>query len=75
MVKYIPVQNFRCRKCGVTRVSLHRHDWVDCRCGNFIDGGFDYGRRGGNFKDMESLLLYLKVEEKPRETSKTRKNS
>ncbi len=64
MAKYIPVQNFRCRNCGVTRLSLNRHDFAQCKCGNFVDGGFDYGRRGGKFEHMEVLPLYWKKETK-----------
>lgn len=62
--KYVPVNNFRCRACGWTVVSLHRHDFVGCKCGNFVDGGFDYNRRGGKFEDMEVLPLYWKKETK-----------
>ena len=58
--KYIPVNNFRCRKCGGVILSLYRHHFVQCACGNFIDGGFDYCRRGGKFEDMETLPLYWK---------------
>lgn len=49
---------FRCKKCGMVVESTHRHDFVECRCGNFTDGGTDYIRRGGNLEDMEDLSEY-----------------
>ncbi len=58
--KYIPVNNFQCLKCGYTRVSLQVHDFAQCPCGNFVDGGFNYERCGGNLKDMKILPLYWK---------------
>ena len=30
---------FRCKKCGVILESKFRHDFQQCECGNFIDGG------------------------------------
>lgn len=61
-MKYIPVNNFRCRKCGIVGLSLYVHQSASCRCGNFVDGGFEYNRCGGIFEDMEVLPLYWKVE-------------
>ncbi len=58
--KYVPVQNFKCKKCGEVRLSLFTHDFQKCACGNYIDGGFAYGRVGGKFEDMETLPLYWK---------------
>lgn len=58
--KYIPINNFQCLKCGAVLVSLSVHDFKACRCGNFVDGGFAYVRRGGNFADMKNLPLYWK---------------
>lgn len=31
------------------------HDFQECKCGNFTDGGLDYIRRGGKIEDMEDL--------------------
>lgn len=45
----------RCKKCGTYLESKHRHDFVACPCGNFIDGGRDYLRYGGNLGDLEFL--------------------
>ena len=53
----------RCKKCDTVLTSTHRHDWVACECGNFVDGGLDYLRRGGDPKDMEDLSTY--AEETP----------
>jgi hypothetical protein len=37
-----------CNKCDDFIVSKHRHDFVECKCGNiFVDGGQAYLRRGG----------------------------
>ena len=45
----------RCCKCDVTLESTFTHDFVMCECGNFVDGGRDYLRRGGNPADLEEL--------------------
>jgi hypothetical protein len=44
-----------CKKCKQTIESKHRHDFVSCACGNFVDGGLDYLRRGGNLEDMVDI--------------------
>lgn len=50
----------KCVICGETIQSKHRHDFVECSCGNiFVDGGNDYLRMG--FKKEGS---YEMVEEK-----------
>lgn len=37
-----------CNKCETMIFSKHRHDLVECPCGNiFVDGGQEYLRRGG----------------------------
>lgn len=34
-------------ECGFVIESKHRHDFVECPCGNlFVDGGLSYTRRG-----------------------------
>lgn len=44
----------QCPNCGEIVVSLHRHDFCQCGCGDtFIDGGFDYIRAGA--KQMEGI--------------------
>jgi hypothetical protein len=53
----------RCKRCGVVLESKRRHDFVSCKCGNFVDGGLDYGRYGGNPDDLEDLCEY--AEEAP----------
>jgi hypothetical protein len=38
-----------CNKCDDYIFSKHRHDFVQCKCGNiFVDGGQEYLRRVGN---------------------------
>lgn len=46
---------FKCKKCKEIKVSRYRHDFQQCACGNFVDGGDAYNRAGGNFEDMEFL--------------------
>lgn len=62
--KYISVNNGQCLTCGSLLISLHRHDFVACKCkgtkNQFVDGGFNYNRRTLNLK---SLPLYWKVSE------------
>lgn len=36
----------RCTRCSTVLESRHRHDFVSCACGNFVDGGSWYLRRG-----------------------------
>jgi len=48
----------QCIDCKRILVSNTVHDFVDCPCGSFTDGGNDYYRRAGNlislrvFKDV-----------------------
>ncbi len=56
--KKIKKNAMRCTSCNVILVSRHRHDFVSCKCGNFIDGGNDYVRFGGNFDNIELLTEY-----------------
>lgn len=44
-----------CPKCDTVLVSIARHDFTTCKCGNFMDGGqHDYHRYGG--KDLKDLV-------------------
>lgn len=66
-----------CLSCGVILVSLHRHDFKACACGNYIDGGDDYVRCGGNFSVMQYVQINptkekRDLDETSRKTSKTR---
>ena len=46
----------RCNACGDEIESKHRHDWVQCGCGQtFVDGGLDYLRRGYGEQGYEEL--------------------
>jgi len=47
----------QCLLCDTVIESIHRHDFVRCKCGEiFVDGGTDYLRQGAgcfaNFKDL-----------------------
>jgi hypothetical protein len=44
----------RCKKCLTVLESKHRHDFVSCPCGVFVDGGHEYLRGGypdGEYSD------------------------
>lgn len=44
----IVINQIKCNRCGDVIVSRHRHDFVNCTCGNcFVDGGMEYLRRVG----------------------------
>jgi hypothetical protein len=49
----------RCKKCDTVLESKHRHDFVQCPCGVFVDGGRDYlrgGWPGGEYEDWVEQL-------------------
>lgn len=48
----------RCTVCNTVLESKHRHDFVACPCGNYVDGGLAYLRRGGNYEQMEELSTF-----------------
>ena len=51
----------QCKLCKDVIESTHRHDFVECSCGEiFLDGGLDYIRAGavtdiGNFIDLSEV--------------------
>jgi hypothetical protein len=49
----------RCRACGMTLVSRHRHDFRQCACpqDTFVDGGSEYLRFGGQDLRMVEVLV------------------
>ena len=50
----ITVLGLQCPNCGEVVISLYRHDFRQCGCGEtFIDGGFDYMRCG--VKDIKNI--------------------
>lgn len=50
------VNGFYCKQCHTVCISTSIHAFVVCGCGNFVDGGRYYSRRGGNVDDM--LTVY-----------------
>lgn len=56
---YILVNSFYCEDCEQTITSHHRHDFAECECGNFTDGGHDYIRRGGRLRRMHDQSITL----------------
>lgn len=54
--KKITRNALKCKKCGDIIESTFRHDFKYCKCGSiFIDGGYDYLRRGGDFNNAIEL--------------------
>lgn len=48
----------KCLKCNDIIESVHRHDFVTCKCGNIsVDGGKDYLRRVGDFETCQDLSI------------------
>lgn len=48
-----------CNKCDDLIISKHRHNFVECKCGNiFVDGGQEYLRRGGKGLEDNSYTDY-----------------
>lgn len=46
----------KCLNCNEVIESKHRHDFVTCKCGKLsVDGGHEYLRRVGDFKNSEEL--------------------
>lgn len=46
----------RCKVCGDTIESIHRHDFTYCKCGLVaVDGGREYLRRVGEPENWEEL--------------------
>jgi hypothetical protein len=53
----------KCKLCEDVIESRHRHDFVECKCGEiFLDGGDDYLRAGA--KKVENFVLLKGVEDK-----------
>lgn len=49
-----------CNKCDDFIVSKHRHDFVECKCGNIaVDGGQEYLRRVGTMKSYVDMSWSL----------------
>jgi hypothetical protein len=46
----------KCKKCGETIESKHRHDFVWCKCESIaVDGGKDYLKRVGDIENIIEL--------------------
>lgn len=48
-----------CRGCRKVIESKSRHDYVECDCGNAVDGGLDYARRVGDVAKLVDLSRYV----------------
>lgn len=56
----------QCLNCGYILISVFRHDFKECSCKNlFVDGGFDYIRRGvkNETQFVELSIVQTKGEE------------
>ena len=60
--EYTKINSVKCLKCNTILISWHRHDFVSCKCGNFIDGGFSYRRIGGGASknSLAEWPIYIK---------------
>lgn len=53
-----------CLECNDTIYSKHRHDFVQCSCGNIaVDGGMEYLRRIGNVSKTKGNSVFMKNED------------
>lgn len=48
-----------CRGCHKVIESKSRHNYVECDCGNAVDGGLDYARRVGDVTKLVDLSRYV----------------
>jgi hypothetical protein len=56
----ILINQAKCTKCGDTPISTHRHDYVECSCGNIaVDGGMEYLKRSGDLSGYEDMSVSL----------------
>ncbi len=67
LVERVITNKVRCKLCDTIIESVHRHDFVYCKCGNIaVDGGKEYLRRVGDvyYKNVEDLSVTEEVEVK-----------
>lgn len=58
--KYILENSAKCLECGDHIISMSRHDFETCSCGNIsVDGGHDYQRRVFGEGRWEDTSLYI----------------
>jgi hypothetical protein len=53
------VNGFFCAGCNSLLLSLFTHDYKVCECGNMVDGGNDYVRRG--YQDPEAFAKVVEI--------------
>lgn len=53
------VNGFFCMGCNSLLLSLFTHDYKVCECGNMVDGGSSYARRG--FKSFEAYRQVVEI--------------
>lgn len=58
--KYLLENSAQCMECHTRIVSMDRHDFVSCRCGNVsVDGGHDYARRVFQNNNWVDTSIYI----------------
>jgi hypothetical protein len=56
----------RCKKCKDEIESVHRHDFVTCKCGAIsVDGGKAYLRRAGDLGAYKDTSLVETIKDAP----------
>ena len=64
VTKVIIQNQVRCNICGDEPFSMHRHDFVKCKCGNIaVDGGMAYLRRIGDVHNYTDLSMEMNKED------------
>lgn len=53
------VNGFFCTGCNSLLLSLYTHDYKICECGNMVDGGSSYVRRG--YMDFDSFKKVVEI--------------
>lgn len=63
--KHTPIirNSVECLKCGDEVVSLHRHHFKSCSCGNVcVDGGTEYTKRVFKTNEWKDTSIYGETE-------------
>ncbi len=50
--------SIKCKTCKEILISRYTHDFQQCDCGNFVDGGLAYQRWGGDPDNIEDLSVW-----------------
>ncbi len=64
MKHQIIVNAVKCLGCKRVLISTSRHDFRQCACGTFADGGRDYLRRGGDPAKIQDISILFSPDKK-----------